>query len=67
MKKIKRLLKLYLPFSKAGVKIELAYKAQIVMWIFISLVQTLFVVFLYGAIYRNSPEGMDSVIHGFTF
>lgn len=67
MKSIKRILKLYLPFSKAGVKIELAYKAQIVMWIIISLVQTLFVVFLYGAIYRNSPDGMNSVINGFTF
>ena len=67
MKSIKRLLKLYLPFSKAGVKIELAYKAQIVMWIIISLVETLFVVFLYGAIYRNSPDGMNSVINGFTF
>ncbi len=67
MKKIKRILKLYLPFSKAGVKIELAYKAQIVMWIIISLVETVFVVFLYGAIYRNSPDGMNSVINGFTF
>lgn len=63
MKSIKRILKLYLPFAKAGIKIELAYKAQIVMWIIISLVQTLFVVFLYGAIYRNSEE---SVINGFT-
>ena len=67
MKSIKRLLNLYLPFSKAGIKIELAYKAQIVMWIVISLVETIFVVFLYGAIYRNSPGGMDSVINGFTF
>lgn len=67
MKKIKRILNLYLPFSKAGIKIELAYKAQIVMWIFISLVETVFVVFLYNAIYRNSPEGMNSVINGFTF
>ena len=67
MKSIKRLLKLYLPFSKAGIKMELAYKAQIVMWIIISLVETLFVVFLYGAIYRNSPNGMNSVINGFTF
>ena len=67
MKKIKRILKLYLPFSKAGVKIELAYKAQIVMWIFISLMQTIFVVFLYNAIYRNSPDGVNSVINGFTF
>lgn len=67
MKSIKRLLNLYLPFSKAGIKIELAYKAQIVMWIFISLVETIFVVFLYGAIYRNSPGGMESVINGFSF
>ena len=58
---------MYLPFSKAGVKIELAYKAQIVMWIVISFIQTFFVVFLYGAIYRNSPEGMNSVINGFSF
>ena len=67
MKSIKRLIGMYLPFSKAGVKIELAYKAQIVMWIVISFIQTFFVIFLYGAIYRNSPEGMNSVINGFSF
>ena len=67
MKSIKKTLSMYLPFSKAGIKIELAYKAQLVMWIFISLVQTIFVVFLYAAIYRNSPDGMNSVINGFTF
>jgi ABC-2 type transport system permease protein len=67
MKSIKRLFKLYLPFSKAGVKVELAYKAQIVMWIAISFVEVFFVVFLYQAIYRNSPDGMASVINGFTF
>ena len=55
---------MYLPFSKAGIKIELAYKAQIVMWIVISFMETLFVVFLYGAIYRNSP---DAFINGFSF
>ena len=67
MKSIKQILKLYLPFSKAGIKIELAYKAQIVMWIFISFIQTFFVLFLYNAIYRNSLEGMESIINGFTF
>lgn len=67
MKNIKRLFNLYLPFSKAGVKIELAYKAQIIMWVFISFIEVFFVVFLYQAIYRNSPEGMNSVINGFTF
>lgn len=61
------MLKLYLPFSKAGIKIELSYKAQIVMWIVISFIQIFFVLFLYQAIYRNSPEGMNAVINGFTF
>ena len=67
MKSIKNKLKLYLPFSKAGIKIELSYKAQIVMWIAISFIQIFFVLFLYQAIYRNSPEGMNAVINGFTF
>ena len=67
MKSIKRLFRLYLPFSKAGVKVELAYKAQIVMWIAISFIEVFFVVFLYQAIYRNSPDGMASVINGFSF
>ncbi len=67
MKTIKKKLKLYLPFSKAGIKIELSYKAQIVMWIIISFIQIFFVLFLYQAIYRNSPKGMGAVINGFTF
>ncbi len=67
MKNIKKKLKLYLPFAKAGIKIELSYKAQIVMWIIISFIQVFFVLFLYRAIYRNSPDGMSSVINGFTF
>lgn len=67
MKKIKKILNLYLPFSKAGIKIELAYKAQIVMWIAISFIQIFFVLFLYQAIYRNAPDGINSVINGFTF
>ena len=63
MKNIKKQLKLYLPFSKAGIKIELSYKAQIVMWIIISFIQIFFVLFLYQAIYRNSENGMGSVIN----
>lgn len=67
MKNLKKKLNQYLPFSKAGIKIELSYKAQIVMWIIISFIQVFFVLFLYQAIYRNSPDGMNSVINGFTF
>ena len=67
MEKLKRAWRLYLPFAKAGVKTELSYKAQIVMWIIISFVEVFFILFLYQAIYRSSPEGMDAVINGFTF
>lgn len=67
MKSIKRTLKLYLPFSKAGIQTQLAYKAQILMWILIDFFEAFFILFLYGAIYRNSQGGMDSVINGFTF
>lgn len=67
MKNIRKQLQLYMPFFKAGTKTELAYKSQIVMWIIIAFVDIFFVVFLYAAIYRNSPNGMDSVVNGFTF
>lgn len=67
MKRMKRLFRLYLPFSKAGIKGVLVYKSQTFMWLFISLVEVFFVVFLYQAIYRNSPDGINSTINGFTF
>lgn len=67
MKSIKKKFDLYLPFAKAGVKTELAYKAQIVMWIAISFFEIMFVLFLYGAIYRSSEGGMSSIINGFSF
>jgi ABC-2 type transport system permease protein len=67
MKNMTKTLKLYLPFSRAGIKGELAYKAQIFMWMFISFCEIFFVLFLYGAIYRNSENGMASVIGGFTY
>ena len=67
MEKVKRAFRLYMPFAKAGVKTELSYKAQIVMWIVISFIEVFFILFLYQAIYRNSPDGMGAVINGFTF
>lgn len=45
----------------------LIYKAQTFMWLIISFVELFFVVFLYQAIYKNSENGMNSVINGFTF
>ena len=67
MGRLRRKIKLYLPFAKAGIKTELTYKAQVFMWVIISFVEVFFILFLYGAIYRNSPDGMDAVINGFTY
>lgn len=67
MGRLRRKIQLYLPFAKAGIKTELTYKAQVFMWVIISFVEVFFILFLYGAIYRNSPDGMDGVINGFTY
>ena len=67
MKNIRNFLNRYIPFSKAGIKGFLVYKAQIFMWLIISFLEVMFVLFLYNAIYRNSPDGLSSVINGFSF
>ena len=67
MKKIKRTLKLYLPFAKAGIATELSYKAQIIMWLGISFAEVFFILFLYRAIYESHADGIGATINGFTF
>ncbi len=67
MKKLKNSLSKYIPFFHAGLKSTLAYKSQIYGWMIIGVIEILFIFFLYQAIYRNAPEGMNSVINGLTF
>ena len=67
MRKMKNKLSPYLAFTRAGLKTELAYKAQAVMWIIIDMLEVLMIIFLYGAIYRSSEGGTSAVIGGFTF
>lgn len=61
------MLKRYKPFFRAGAMDLLAYKASIFMWFIISILEILCVVFLWFAVYKNSSNGMNSVINGFTF
>ena len=61
------MLKKYKPFLKAGAMNALAFKGAIFTWLFISFLQILCVVFLWVAVYKNSPLGVDSVINGFSF
>ena len=67
MRRMKNKLAPYLAFFRAGMKIEIAYKAQIVMWAVISVLEVLMVLFLYGAVYRSAEGGAGAVIGGFTF
>ena len=61
------MLRKYKPFLKAGAMNAFAYKAAIFTWLFISALQIACVVFLWIAVYKNSSNGIDSIINGFTF
>lgn len=67
MKRMIKKIRQYIPFTRAGMQGMLIYKAQVFMWLFISFTELFFVVYLYKSIYRNSENGMSSVINGFTF
>lgn len=56
--------KKYKPFFKTGIIGAFAYKAAMLTWFFISIVEVLCTLFLWFAIYKNS---LTPVINGFTF
>lgn len=57
-------MKKYIPFFKAGMMEELAYKSGLFAWLLITILQLMCVVFLWIAVYENAPS---PVINGFTF
>ena len=59
--------KRYKPFFRAGIMDLMAYKFNIFMWLFVTVFEVAVVVFLWISVYKNSPEGADSIINGFTF
>ncbi len=61
------MLRKYKPFLKAGAMSAFAFRGAIFTWLGISALQIACVVFLWIAVYKNSPDGVDSVINGFTF
>ena len=66
MKKIWHNFLKYIPFTKAGMKSVLVYKASFFLWFIISIVEVGFIIFLYNAIYQSSPDP-SGAINGFTF
>ena len=67
MKKLNSGIRKYIPFFHAGLKSFLVYKAQVYGWLFIGIIEILFLFFLYHAIYRNTQDGINGTINGFTF
>ena len=59
--------KKYKPFFRAGLMDLFAYKFNLFMWMFVTVFEVAIVIFLWIAVYKNSPDGVDSVINGFTF
>lgn len=59
--------KRYKPFFRAGMLDLLAYKFNMFTWLLVSMLQVACIIFLWIAVYQNSPLGMDSIINGFTF
>ena len=61
------MLKKYKPFFRVGLMDLLAYKFNLIVWFIVSVFEVLVVLFLWIAVYKNSSEGINSVINGFTF
>lgn len=59
--------KRYKPFFRTGVIDFLAYKFSVFSWLLVTVFEVAIVIFLWIAVYKNSSEGVNSIINGFTF
>lgn len=59
--------KRYKPFFRAGAMDCLAYKSSMFGWVIVSVLEVLSIFFLWIGVYKSSPDGVNSVINGFTF
>ena len=59
--------KRYKPFFRAGAMDMMAFKFNLFTWLIVTVFEVAVIVFLWIAVYRNSIDGFDSVINGFSF
>lgn len=59
--------KRYKPFFRAGAMDMLAYKFNLLTWLIVTVFEVAVIVFLWVAVYRNSNNGFDSIINGYSF
>ncbi len=59
--------KKYKPFFRTGAMDLLAFKFNLFSWFLITLLQVICVLFLWTSVFKNAPDGLNSVINGFSF
>ena len=59
--------KRYKPFFKAGAMDMMAFRFSIFTWFFVTIFEVAVIIFLWIAVYKNSNDGFDSIINGFSF
>lgn len=59
--------KRYKPFFRAGAMDCLAFKSSLFGWLIVSALEVVSIFFLWIGVYKSSPDGVNSVINGFTF
>ena len=59
--------KKYRPFFRAASMDMMAYRFNILMRVIVTVFEVACMVFLWLAVYRSSPDGIDSTINGFTY
>lgn len=57
-------LKKYIPFARAGMQRQIAYRGGLVGWFILGLIYTILIFFTWKAVYASSGE---TVLEGFTF
>ena len=63
MQQLKKYLRTYLPFTRAGIQAAMAYRSNFLAWFLGSIVYCLVMYYIWLAVFNSSGEGM---INGFT-
>ena len=63
MQQLKKYLRTYMPFTRAGIQAAMAYRSNFIAWFLGSIVYCLVMYYIWLAVFNSSGEGM---INGFT-
>ena len=61
------MLKKYKPFFRGSALDMMAYRFNIFVWVLVTIFEVACLIFLWIAVYSSSENGMDTIIHGFSY